>query len=78
MAEGPETVMVESRSGRPVEPGLRSRAVAAVVEGGMSAPTRRPGLDPGMTLYRFLWRPHGYPNPGMKKEGRACPCGRAR
>ena len=37
MAEGPETVMVESRPGRPVELGLRSRAVAAVVEGGMSA-----------------------------------------
>ena len=36
MADGPEDALTESRRGRAVDMGLRGRAVAAVVQGGMS------------------------------------------
>ena len=73
MSDGPEDIWERSRPGRAVDMGLRRRAVAAVVQGGMStrAAAARFGLSaPSVSRWVKRFRERGHVRPDARGGGR--------
>ena len=76
MAEGPEDALAVPGRGRAVELGLRRRAVAAVLQGGMStrAAAARFGLSaPSVSRWVKRFRERGHVRPDPQGGGRPSP-----